>query len=95
LSRGFCKIFTFYGKEVILISLKYERYDIKGRAAMVGISLKDLLDEANKRTGCKMDLPRFTRARRGQDRSPSAELTLETADAILKEQENKRKEGSR
>ena len=33
-------------RRVILISLKYERYDIKGRAAMVGISLKDLLDEA-------------------------------------------------
>ena len=35
------------------------------------------------------------RKRRGQDRSPSAELTLEIVDAILKEKENKRKEGSR
>jgi len=74
---------------VILISLKYERYDIKGRAAMVGIPLKDLLEEANKRTGCKMDMPRFTRARRGIDRTPSAELTLEVVDQILSEYESK------
>lgn len=74
---------------MILISLKYERYDIKGRAAKVGISLKELLEEANKRTGCKMDMPRFTRARRGIDRAPSAELTLEVVDQILSEYESK------
>lgn len=70
--------------------MKYERYDIKGRAAMLGISIKELLEKTNERTGYKMDLPAFVRARRGEMRTPGAELTLETADAILKELENKR-----
>lgn len=78
-------------KGVRPISLKYERYDIKGRAALVGISLKELLEKTNERTGYKMDLPAFVRARRGQDRSPSAELALATADQILKEYENKKR----
>ncbi|HHW24349.1 MAG TPA: hypothetical protein GXX22_02700 [Clostridiales bacterium] len=56
---------------------------------MVGIKLRDLLEEANKKTGYKMDMPGFTRARRGIDRTPSAELTLEIVDQILSEYESK------
>jgi hypothetical protein len=81
----------------ITVSRKLERYNIKARAAEAGVLLKDLLAECNKRTGRKMRLCDFTKARAGIDRSPGAEQTLEVADQILRELElhNKRKELTR
>lgn len=66
-----------------IITVKYERYSIKSRAAALGITLTELLAEVNKVTGYKMRMPDFTQARQGKDRSPSAEYTLNVADQIL------------
>jgi len=76
-------------KEGILINIirRVERYNIKSRAAAVGLTLTELLRACNARTGRRMGMPDFTKARKGIDRSPGAEQTLEVADGILQELE--------
>ena len=74
----------------MVIITNYERYDIKARAARVGITLTELLNAANKQTGRRMRMPDFNKARKGVDRSPGAEQTLAVADRILAELEIER-----
>lgn len=67
------------------------RYLIKSRVgALPGMTLKKLLEEANKRTGYQMYQGEFSDAINGKDHSPRAEKVLAAADEILLEMEGKK-----
>lgn len=92
LSRGFVNYFPNKGGDNINLKPKYERYNIKSRAAVFGITMTELLTECNKRTGRAMRIQEFSAARTGKDRTACAEQTIEMADTILKELELQEKE---
>lgn len=67
------------------------KYFIKSRVgAFPGYTLKQLLEEANKRTGYKMYQGEFTKALQGKDDSPRADKILAVSDEILLEMEGKK-----
>lgn len=73
------------GGALAIIGKYYEAFNIKARAAALGITLDELRDAANKRTGLNKYPSDFTRARNGRDSSDSAKRIIAAADRILAE----------
>lgn len=67
--------------------VKPGRYAIRIRAREQNVTLVDLLAEANKRSGYKVDYKDFTKALDGKKYRPSLDRTLEIIDRILSELE--------